>query len=172
MIHIPCRPDAGVFFLEILMTAFSKQIARATRIARTEAKRLAARVALLKHPAVKAAFEAFPPVMRKDINVSLSAYGDSVFMNTTLRGLDSFKSPKLTKVLEKFMGDEWTARVNEYTNDLSPNKDFHFEQRVGKFTIAVSLYAYVKSDSPLCRVVVTGMTERMVREEIREIVCA
>ena len=85
VIHIPCRPDAGVFFLEILMTAFSKQIARATRIARTEAKRLAARVALLKHPAVRAAFEAFPPVMRKDINVSLSAYGDSVFMNTTLR---------------------------------------------------------------------------------------
>jgi len=167
-----------VFFLEILMTAFSKQIARASRTARTEAKRLAARVALLKHPAVKAAFEAFPLVMRKDVNVSLSAYGDSVFMNTSLRGLDSFKSPKLTKVLEKFVGDEWSARVNEYTNDLSPNKDFHFERRVAiasaisEFTISVSLYAYVKSDSPLCRIVVTGVTERVVREETKEIVCA
>jgi hypothetical protein len=153
------------------MTAFSKQIARATRIARTEAKRLAARVALLKHPAVKAAFEAFPPVMRKDVNVSLSSYGDSVFMNLTIRDLDSFKSPKLTKVLEKFMGDEWKSRVNDYPNE-TPNKDFHFEKQVGDFAIHVSVYAYVKSDSPLCRIVVTGMTERVVREETKEIVCS
>ena len=171
VIHIPCRPDAGVFFLEILMTAFSKQLAYATRISRATAKQLLARVKLLKHPEVKAAFEAFPPVMRKDINMSLSAYGESVFMNLTIRDLDSFKSPKLTKVLEKFVGDEWTARVNDYPNE-TPNKDFHFEQRVGGFLLSVSVYAYVKSDSPLCRVVVTGMTERMVREEIREIVCA
>ena len=153
------------------MTAFSKQIARATRIARTEAKRLAARVALLKHPAVKAAFEAFPPVMRKDINVSLSAYGDSVYMNTTMRNLESFKVPKLTCLLERFMGDEWRARVNEYPND-TPNKDFHFERQVDGFTLNVTIFAYVKSDSPLCRVVVTGVTERVVREETKEIVCA
>jgi len=36
----------------------------------------------------------------------------------------------------------------------------------------VTVFAYVKSDSPLCRVVVTGVTERMVREETKEIVCA
>ena len=154
------------------MTAFSKQIARASRISRATAKQLLARVKLLKHPAVKAAFEAFPPAMRKDVNVSLSSYGDSVFMNLTIRELDSFKSPKLTKVLEKFVGNEWSARVNEYTNDLSPNKDFHFERRVNEFTISLSLYAYVKSDSPLCRIVVTGVTERVVREETKEIVCA
>ena len=153
------------------MTAFSKQIARASRIARTEAKRLAARVALLKHPAVKAAFEAFPPVMRKDINVSLSAYGDTVFMNTTIRDLDSFKVPKLTCLLERFMGDEWKLRVNDYPNE-TPNKDFHFGKQVGEFAIDVSIYAYVKSDSPLCKVVVTGVTERVVREEIKEIVCS
>ena len=40
------------------------------------------------------------------------------------------------------------------------------------FTLCVSIYAYVKSDSPLCRVVVTGVTEKIVREEIKEIVCA
>jgi len=153
------------------MSEFTKQIARASRIARTEAKRLAARVALLKDPAVKAAFEAFPLVMRKNVNVSLSAYGDTVFMNTTIRDLDSFKSPKLTKVLEKFMGDEWKSRVNDYPNE-TPNKDFHFSKQVGELAIDVSIYAYVKSDSPLCRVVVTGVTERVVREEIREIVCA
>ena len=153
------------------MNAFSKQIARASRIARTEAKRLAARVALLKHPAVKAAFEAFPPVMRKNVNVSLSTFGDSVFMNISIRDLDSFKSPKLTKVLEKFMGDEWKLRVNDYPNE-TPNKDFHFGKQVGEFAIDVSIYAYVKSDSPLCRVVVTGVTKRVVREEVREIVCS
>jgi hypothetical protein len=153
------------------MSEFTKQIARASRIARTEAKRLAARVALLKDPAVKAAFEAFPPVMRKDVNVSLSSYGDTVFMNLSIRDLDSFKSPKLTKVLEKFMGDEWKLRVNDYPNE-TPNKDFHFGKQVGEFAIDVSIYAYVKSDSPLCRVVVTGVTERVVREEIKEIVCS
>jgi hypothetical protein len=38
--------------------------------------------------------------------------------------------------------------------------------------IIVAVYAYVKSDSPLCRVVVTGVTERVIREEKKEIVCA
>ena len=159
------------------MSAFTKQVARVTRTARATAKQLSARVALLKHPAVRAAFEAFPPAMRKDVDLSLSTYGDSVYMNTTVRNLESFKVPKLTCLLERFMGDEWTARVNEYTND-TPNKDFHFERRVDgcrmacvDFTLNVTIFAYVKSDSPLCRVVVTGVTERMVREETKEIVC-
>ena len=159
------------------MSAFTKQVARVTRTARATAKQLSARVALLKHPAVRAAFEAFPPAMRKDVDLSLSTYGDSVYMNTTMRNLESFKVPKLTCLLERFMGDEWTARVNEYTND-TPNKDFHFERRIGEtgqyheFTLNVSIYAYVKSDSPLCRIVVTGVTERVVREEVKQIVCA
>ena len=159
------------------MSTFTKQVARVTRTARATAKQLSARAALLKHPAVKAAFEAFPPALRKDLNLSLSTYGDSVYIDTTLRNLDSFKVPKLTCLLERFMGSEWTARVNEYTND-SPNKDFHFEQRIHEtgqyheFTLNVSIYAYVKSDSPLCRIVVTGVTERVVREEVKQIVCA
>ena len=159
------------------MSAFTKQVARVTRTTRIAAKQLSARVALLKHPAVRAAFEAFPPVMRKDVDISLSTYGDSVYMNTTMRNLESFKVPKLTCLLERFMGDEWRARVSEYPND-TPNKDFHFERRIGEtgqyheFTLNVTIFAYVKSDSPLCRVVVTGVTERMVREETKEIVCA
>lgn len=159
------------------MSAFTKQVARVTRTTRIAAKQLSARVALLKHPAVRAAFEAFPPVMRKDVDISLSTYGESVYMNTTMRNLESFKVPKLTCLLERFMGDEWRARVSEYPND-TPNKDFHFERRIGEtgqyheFTLNVTIFAYVKSDSPLCRVVVTGVTERMVREETKEIVCA
>ena len=154
------------------MSAFTKQIARVTRTTRVAAKQLSARVALLKHPAVRAAFEAFPPNQRKDVDLSLSTYGESVYINTTMRNLESFKVPKLTCLLERFMGDEWTARVNEYTNHDAPNKDFHFQRQVDTFTLHVTVFAYVKSDSPLCRVVVTGVTERMVREETKEIVCA
>ena len=40
------------------------------------------------------------------------------------------------------------------------------------FTLCVSIYAYVKTDSPLCRVVVKGIEEKIVRQEIKEIVCA
>jgi hypothetical protein len=40
------------------------------------------------------------------------------------------------------------------------------------FELRVGIYAYVKSDSPLCRVVVKGIEEKIVREEIKEIVCA
>ena len=172
------------------MSTFTKQAAKSAADMRTAAKKIAARVVLLKHPAVKAAFESFPRRQRKDVNMSLSTYGDCVYMNISLRELDSFKDKQLTHILEPFMGSEWTARVNEYT-DGTPNKDFHFERReaasspawswtdseadphhVDTFVIHVSIYAYVKSDSPLCRIVVTGVTERVVREEVKQIVCA
>jgi len=160
------------------MSTFTKKAAVSADDMRTAAKRIAARVALLKHPAVKAAFESFPRSQRKDVNMALTTYADCVYMNLSLRELDSFKDKQLVRILEQFMGSEWTARVNEYT-DGTPNKDFHFERRVAlaspddsHFTIHVSIYAYVKSDSPLCRIVVTGVTERVVREEVRQIVCA
>jgi hypothetical protein len=169
------------------MSTFTKKAAVSAADMRTAAKKIAARVALLKHPAVKAAFESFPRSQRKDVNMALTTYGDSVYMNLSLRELDSFKDKQLTRILEQFMGSEWTARVNEYT-DGTPNKDFHFERRVAltspaysaadphmvgdRFAIHVSIYAYVKSDSPLCRIVVTGVTERVVREEVKQIVCA
>lgn len=38
--------------------------------------------------------------------------------------------------------------------------------------VQVKVFAYVKSDSPLCRVVVTGMKEEVVRTAIKQIVCA
>lgn len=153
------------------MSTFTKQAAKAARNVRAEIKRTTDRVVLLKHPAVKAAFEAFPPAQRKYVEISLSMYGGTVYVSTTMRDLASFKVPKLTRVLERFMGDEWTLRVNEYTNN-APNKDFRFERNVGDLNLSVAIYAYVKSDSPLCRIVVTGVTERVVREEVKQIVCA
>jgi hypothetical protein len=153
------------------MSTFTKQAAKAARNVRAEIKRTTDRVALIKHPAVKAAFESFPPAHRKYVDISLSMYGGTVYISTTMRDLASFKEPKLTRVLERFMGDEWKLQVNEYTYD-APNKDFRFERNVGELRLNVAIYAFVKSDSPLCRIVVTGVTERVVREETKQIVCA
>ena len=169
------------------MSTFTKQAAQAARNIRAEAKRMTAKASLIKRPEVKAAFESFPLSMRRSVGMSIAGYSNTVYINATMRGLASFKDAKLTFLLERFMGSEWTARVNEYT-DGTPNKDFHFERRVAlaspawdsepdplhvdTFAIHVSIYAYVKSDSPLCRIVVTGVTERVVREEVKQIVCA
>lgn len=155
------------------MSTFSKLAAKATRTARIEAKRTLNRIALMKNPDVRAAFEALPLNVRKEAELSLG-YG-SVIITLNVRDLTSFKDKRLTSILERFI--DWPTRVNEYTYG-APNKDFVFEKInmidpvAGNFNLCVNVYSYVKSDSPLCRVVVTGVTERIVREEVKQIVCA
>jgi len=151
------------------MSTFTKQAAQATRNLRAEIKRMATRAAMLKRPEVKAAFEAFPLNMRRSVGMSVAGYSNTIYINATVRGLDSFKDAKLTRLLEKFL--DWETHVNEYTYG-EPNKDFAFTKKLEGMEIRVCIYAYVKSDSPLCRIVVTGVTERVVREETKEIVCA
>jgi hypothetical protein len=163
------------------MSTFTKQAAKAARNLRDEAKRTLSGIAMLKHPAVKAAFEAFPLNMRKHVNMSMSGYSSMVYISVTVRDLNSFKDAKLARVLEHFV--DWGTTVNEYTTGDSPNKDFSFTKmfddtrdtkgtKCASVEIRVSIYSYVKSDSPLCRIVVTGVTERVVREETKQIVCA
>lgn len=90
----------------------------------------------------------------------------------------------------------WRVESRDYTYN-APNRDYSFVQRVEldpylspmpaplrrallragalapqAFDLRVVICAYVKSDSPLCRVVVKGIEEKIVREEIKEIVCA
>ena len=151
------------------MSTFTKQAAQATRNLRAEIKRMATRAAMLKRPEVKAAFEAFPLTMRRSVGMSVASYSNTIYINATVRGLDSFKDAKLTRLLEKFI--DWETHVNEYTYG-EPNKDFAFTKKLEGMEIRVCIYAYVKSDSPLCRIVVTGVTERVVREETKQIVCA
>ena len=151
------------------MSTFTKQAAQAARNLRAEAKRMTAKASLIKRPEVKAAFESFPLSMRRSVGMSIAAYSSTVYINATVRGLDSFKDAKLTRLLEKFL--DWETQVNEYTYG-EPNKDFAFTKKIDGMEIRVSIYAYVKSDSPLCRIVVTGVTERVVREEVKQIVCA
>ena len=151
------------------MSTFTKQAAQAARNLRAEAKRMTAKASLIKRPEVKAAFESFPLSMRRQVHLSMAAYSSTVYINATVRGLDSFKDAKLTRLLERFL--DWETQVNEYTYG-EPNKDFAFTKKIDGMEIRVCIYAYVKSDSPLCRIVVTGVTERVVREEVKQIVCA
>ena len=151
------------------MSTFTKQAAQAARNLRAEAKRMTAKAALIKRPEVKAAFESFPLSMRRQVHLSMAAYSSTVYINATVRGLDSFKDAKLTRLLERFL--DWETQVNEYTYG-EPNQDFAFTKKIDGMEIRVCIYAYVKSDSPLCRIVVTGVTERVVREETKQLVCA
>jgi hypothetical protein len=156
------------------MSTFSKQAANAARQTREEAKRLILKATLLKHPKVKEAFELIPLKMRKSASLSLSCFSNSVFISMGINELDSFKDKRFTNLIERFI--DWETSTTDYTSDL-PNKDVRFEQKyydskVGTFTIYVTVMAYVKADSPLCRIVTTGFTEEVVRKEIKQIVCA
>lgn len=156
------------------MSIFSKQVAEAKASAIEAAKRAALKPALLKNPEVKAAFNMLPAPLRNVAALSLSTFGNCVMISVSMYDLDSFKDKKLAKVLEKFI--DWKVTTSEYTHSM-PNKDFRFDKqchddKVGTFEISVGIYAYVKSDSPLCRIVVTGVTEEVVRKEIKQIVCA
>jgi hypothetical protein len=155
----------------------------------------AIRVELARHPEVKNILMLFPPAMREEVRLEISGYTDTVNLMLTLRDLDSFKDKALTKLLTKFASDDaWQARTVDYTHSETPNRDFTFTRDIPwtpkpskhtkwidencgdyhipqAFRIHVSLYTYVKSDSPTCRIVVKGIQEEIVRKEITEIVC-
>ena len=155
-----------------MRTTFETKAKAAARASRAEAEGILSRIALLKHPEVKAAWMLIPSALRAQSFLSLGLYSKRVRITTTLRNLDSFKDKKLTVLLERFMGDDWATRSDDYAED-EPNRDYECIKKLGdNFEIKILIGAYVKSDSPLCRVVVTGVTERIVREETREIVCA
>lgn len=169
----------------------------AHRNATIAAHRSAIRIELARHPAVKNILKMFPPAMRKDVRMQVGEFHDGVSFSLRLSDLDSFKDKKLTKLLAKFAGDEWASQTNDYTYD-TPNRDFHFNRDIPwtpkpskhtrwfdkatedtgynhtptSFRVSVSLFTYVKSDSPTCRIVVEGYEEEVVRKEIKKIVCA
>jgi len=156
------------------MSIFSTQAAKAKEKAIDAAKRLALKPRLLRHPEVKAAFNLLPAKVRKDATLELSTYGNVVFISMVMHDLDSFKDKQLITILERFL--DWNTTTSDFTSGV-PNKDFRFDKKftddkVGEFEISVAVYAYVKADSPLCRIVVTGVTEEVVRKEVKQIVCA
>jgi len=153
------------------MSMFNTRLHRARVSLRDEAKRQIAMATVLKtHAAeIKQVWEMIPPKLRSGIYISSDYSGNTVRLSLPMRDLDGFKDKRLIKLLEKFA--DWDAETKDYTFD-APNRDFYFDRSYPYgFNIRVAIYAYVKSDSPTCRIVVKGVTTKVVEEEIREIVC-
>lgn len=154
---------------------------------------------LLKHPAIKATFNMLPRKLRQDAWLIHYDKGTAVSIGLSIRNLSGFKDKALIATLAPFTGNEWYASTSDWPGD-QPNRDFRFqrdvpmpealasaiarhpsarwlqahgeEHRVPRsVSVSVYIYAYVRSDSPTCRTVVKGFEERVVREEIKEIVC-
>lgn len=157
------------------MSAFSKQIAQVKATVREDAKRIVSKTRLLNSPEVKEAFEMIPRNLRSSTTLSLSSFSNRMLITVNMLNLDSFKDKKFTSVLEKFI--DWETTTTDYTHSSAPNKDVRFDKHfddptMGRCTVSVNVMAYVKYDSPLCRIVTTGFKEEVVRTEIKQIVCA
>lgn len=61
--------------------------------------------------------------------VTTSEYSAEVSLGLTLRELESFKDGRLTKLLERFAGDEWRGTTTDYTYD-QPNRDYRFAMEI------------------------------------------
>jgi len=75
--------------------------------------------------------------------------------------LDSFKDDKLVTLLEAIDSMGLKAETHDYTSSESPNRDFRFE--TDEYQLSVD--AWVRSDSELCRRVKIGETIKTVVEE-------
>lgn len=173
------------------MSTVSK-IKYAHQDAQCNAHLVAIRSELARHPEVKQALAIFPPALRNAVSLRVSDYTDSIYIGVSISELDSFKSKRLSKPLERF-DDTWQANTMDYTYS-APNRDYEFTKKIAwtpkpskhtqwvikhgwqhrmpdVFTLHLRISAYVKSDSPTCRVVIKEVRERVVCEEIKEIMC-
>lgn len=181
---------------------FARQLARAKRHAAVDQHARALRALLVTHPAVKDAFQALPAAVRGEAWLTRAEYDATVSIGVSLQDLPSFKAPILERTLAPFLSPEWEARTQDstymqpnrdyrFTRTIPLDPDSALARTIERhpsarwlethgashhiptrIVLTVAVYAYVKPDSPTCRVVVTGVTERVVREEVKEIVCA
>ena len=61
--------------------------------------------------------------------VNVGDYNAAIDIGLTMRDLDSFKDERLTKLLERFAGDAWTASTQDYTYN-QPNRDYRFAMEI------------------------------------------
>ena len=154
------------------MSLINSKLFNARKSLRADANRYKVLDAKLKSlaPEIKAVYEMFPPAHRRNLQMFGDVWNDTLRLSLSLHDLDSFKDRKLTRLLEKFA--DWEASTSDFTYG-NPNRDYYFTFKHPRgLTFKVAIYAYVKSDSPTCKVVVRGITQRVIEEEIREIVCA
>lgn len=118
-----------------------------------------------------------PPAYRRDynINTSLSSFGDAVQLYIYLRitKLDGFKDKRLMHLLEIYAGDEYRPQsTQDWTYNNEPEREYNFDRRYSNgLRVHVQITAAVRSDSPTCRIITTGKREKVVVEDIKEIVC-
>lgn len=147
---------------------------------------------LLRQPIVAMIFNSLPPRVRSAASVRIAHFSDVVFISMALDSLESFKDPKLTSLLAKFTDDGWRASSSDYAGADVPNRDFSFTRRFAwehdtraiaykklikedatipqTFEITVCISAWVKQDSPTCRIV-TKEREETVKKVEKFIVC-
>jgi hypothetical protein len=151
---------------------FTQKFSKTRKAISDESKRIKEVSQMLRvhRQEIKTVYETFPRSVRKYISIACDHWDRTVRLSLSMQDLEGFKDPNLIKVLAAFA--DWDGESKDYTGD-QPNRDFYFERRtLTGLSFRVSIYAYVRSDSPTCKIVVTGVNRRVVEEEIREIVCA
>lgn len=147
------------------------------------------RPTLLKQAVVSSTFHQIPPALREHTSIYLGSSYNYVQITVHMTNLDSFKDPRLLRVLEKFAA--WKAETSDWTGSGSPNRDYSFTHRFHwdhdkrsiaykklakmqavpeTFEIYVKISAWVKEDSATCRII-TKTHEEVIKKEERIIVC-
>ena len=130
-------------------------INNATEQSRKEGHNLIARAKILdeKRMKIRVAYsEVFKNLDLKvhTLYVRTSYYKPTIAVN--LNALESFKDSQLLGLLEFFSGKTEKVTTRDWPQYL--NRDFSFELD----DVVVDISAYVRSDSPTCRKVQTGVT--------------
>ena len=73
-------------------------------------------------------------------------------IEVSLNGLDSFRDPQLVEMLDFFTSKTDKVTTTDWTHAYT-NRDYSFELD----DVVVNISAYVRSDSPTCRRVQTGI---------------
>lgn len=89
--------------------------------------------------------------------VSADEYSETFTLGIYLYGLESFKTPALSALIEYFDGMSESVNTRDWPDSI--NRDYHFKLPKGN---KVTLGAYVKDDSPTCRKVPIGSETKEV----------
>ena len=102
------------------------------------------------------------PVLKPQDNVGIVSDFDKPTIYIHMSGLDSFKSERITRVLQVLEAFGTSTGTKDWASIV--NRDYKYT--MGKFN--VTLCAYVRADSPTCRKVAIGSeTQTVVKYEIQ-----
>lgn len=91
------------------------------------------------------------------VYVSADEHSETFTFGIYLYGLESFKTPALSALIEYFDGMSENVNTRDWPDSI--NRDYHFKLSKGN---KVTLSAYVKEDSPTCRKVPIGSETKQV----------